>query len=202
MRMNRNKWAAFLILVLAISAAWSTAVFALGSTPTSDGTINSCYQNHSNDRETQGQLRVVSDPANCKSNETPLSWSNATASSVIFAGPAFPLANATIFSIGGAACISEELCRFAAPRSGEVGNLFVVPSTVPNAAASVDIKLRINGADTPLSVTHEGAVDGSNTKSNTSDIVIISQGDLISFSFTETGGSNSNAAYIASVEFK
>ena len=37
-------------------------------------TIHACFTNHKTDAEKQGQLRIVSDPANCQQNETPISW--------------------------------------------------------------------------------------------------------------------------------
>ena len=37
-------------------------------------TIHACFTNHNTDAEKQGQLRIVSDPANCQLNETPISW--------------------------------------------------------------------------------------------------------------------------------
>ncbi len=37
-------------------------------------TIHACFTNHKTDAEKQGQLRIVSDPAKCQLNETPISW--------------------------------------------------------------------------------------------------------------------------------
>ena len=37
-------------------------------------TIDACFKNHKTDAEKQGQLRIVSDPAKCRKNETPISW--------------------------------------------------------------------------------------------------------------------------------
>ena len=45
-----------------------------GLTPSDDGTIYGCYKTHSGEKESQGKLRIVSDPSLCKDNETPISW--------------------------------------------------------------------------------------------------------------------------------
>ena len=37
-------------------------------------TIHACFKNHKTDAEKQGELRIVNDPANCRQNETPISW--------------------------------------------------------------------------------------------------------------------------------
>ena len=37
-------------------------------------TIHACFTDHKTDAEKQGQLRIVSGPANCQQNETPISW--------------------------------------------------------------------------------------------------------------------------------
>ena len=37
-------------------------------------TIHACFTSHKTDAEKQGQLRIVSDPANCQQGETPISW--------------------------------------------------------------------------------------------------------------------------------
>ena len=37
-------------------------------------TIHACSANHKTDAEKQGQLRIVSDPAKCHQNETPIFW--------------------------------------------------------------------------------------------------------------------------------
>ena len=36
--------------------------------------IHACSTNHKTNAEKQGQLRIVSDPAKCHQNETPISW--------------------------------------------------------------------------------------------------------------------------------
>ena len=71
--MNKKVLAGFVVLLVSAIAGWGV-VFSMGSIPDADGTIHGCYQNHKNDNQVQGQLRVVSDAANCKENETPLSW--------------------------------------------------------------------------------------------------------------------------------
>ena len=37
-------------------------------------TVHACFTNHKTDSEKQGQLRIVSGPAYCHQNETPISW--------------------------------------------------------------------------------------------------------------------------------
>ena len=69
-----------IVVVLLVSAltGWGV-VLSMGSTiPDADGTIHACYKTHENDNENQGQLRIVSDPANCKSNEESISWQGPT----------------------------------------------------------------------------------------------------------------------------
>ncbi len=77
------------VLTTAVVLVATGAVFATGSIPDSDGAINGCYldsggsgdedgdEDDDDDREGrggQGQLRVVSDPAECHQDETAISW--------------------------------------------------------------------------------------------------------------------------------
>jgi len=63
------------LLVLAMAITTAGAVIAQGLIPSSDGIIYGCYVTHANDNEPQGQLRVVSNPDDCKNNETAIQWS-------------------------------------------------------------------------------------------------------------------------------
>ena len=63
-----------LILVVIFAIAGVGVTFALGVIPSEDGTIYGCYRSHQNDNERQGNLRVVSDPSQCKDSETLISW--------------------------------------------------------------------------------------------------------------------------------
>lgn len=70
--MNKKVVAAFVVLLVSGVAGWSV-VFATGSIP-ADGAIHGCFKNHATIKEAKGGLRVVSHPAKCRGNETPLSW--------------------------------------------------------------------------------------------------------------------------------
>ena len=107
----------------------------------------------------------------------------------------------TFFSIGPGWFFSEATGQIAAPRSGTLANLFVLPHLIPNPGSIVTVTVRVNGVDTDLSVTHTDA-DGTSAIGNTIDTVSVNQGETISVKFTESGGVNSDARYRASFEFK
>ena len=65
-------------------------------------------------------------------------------------------------------------------------NLSSKALTTLTAGSSVTIMVRINGADTNLSVTISNA-DGTNVKKDT-DTLAVSEGDLITIRYLETGG--------------
>ena len=56
----------FVVLALAVPMAG----MAFAMIPNEDRTIQACYKNHNGEKDNNGQLRVVSDPSNCKNNET------------------------------------------------------------------------------------------------------------------------------------
>ena len=63
----------FVITVVIFFIAGGIA-FGAGQIPSEDGVFYGCYVTHANDNEPQGQLRVVSSPAECRNNETPIQW--------------------------------------------------------------------------------------------------------------------------------
>jgi len=75
MKINKTiiQKSSFLVLAMIITTAG--AVIAQGLIPSSDGIIYGCYITHANDNEPHGQLRVVSNPDDCKNNETAIQWS-------------------------------------------------------------------------------------------------------------------------------
>lgn len=75
MKINKTIIRKSSFLLLAMIIATAGAVIAQGLIPSSDGTIYGCYLTHANDNEHQGQLRVVSNPDDCKDNETAIQWS-------------------------------------------------------------------------------------------------------------------------------
>jgi hypothetical protein len=202
--MNIKLLAAIVVLVVSAVAGWGV-VFSMGSIPATDGTIHGCFRNHKNDNEVQGWLRVVSELARCKKNETQLSWNQPVAAgggailhTAAVGLPSGP--NSTSFSIGASLCVFEVDCRTAAPRSGTLSNLFVVPSQAPAAGAVMIVTVRVNGVDFSLGITHTAA-DWDSVKSNITDSVSVSPGDLISVRFTETGGLPT-ARHRSSFEFR
>lgn len=82
--MRKKIYAVFSIMFVSALAGAAMVSFAMGSIPDNDGTLHGCYQNHKNSKEVQGQLRLVSNPANCKNNETAISWNQPQGST---AGP-------------------------------------------------------------------------------------------------------------------
>src|SRR5580765_4278749 len=72
--MNRGELKVRFVLpwaLVAVLAAGGVAVAATSGIVGADGTINGCYRDGGNQ---QGELRVVSDGAACRPNESPISW--------------------------------------------------------------------------------------------------------------------------------
>ncbi len=63
------------LMVLSVPPGAFAAPGSPGPIPSLDGNIYACYKTHNDDKEIQGELRVVSGPAKCKTSETSLSWS-------------------------------------------------------------------------------------------------------------------------------
>ena len=82
----------------------------------------------------------------------------------------------------------EPTVLFALPRGGTLKNMYVSPtSAIETAGATVEITVRINQADTALSLTHTQA-DGTAVLSDTTTTVAVNAGDRISMRFRETAG--------------
>lgn len=151
-----------------------------------------------------GNVRIVGPAGTCRVAEGPAHWpagAGGGGGAILVTQDLLMLASDTLFSIGAGVFSSEGRALMAAPRSGTLANLFVVPNVAPASGSIVTVTVRVNGADTALSVTHTDA-DGTSAKGNTVDTVSVSQGDLISVKFTETGGVNTGTNYRASFEFQ
>lgn len=98
----------------------------------------------------------------------------------------------TIFHRGGE---WEEFCQFAAPMDGVLRNLFAVESMVSRGPSyNVEITVRINETDTPLTLNY--AAEDIGSKGNTTDSVTVNQGDLISIVLREIGGASSDYLFV------
>ena len=60
-----------MLLLLGVAGG---AALAVGLIPDEDGSIHGCFITHNNVNEPQGQIRVVSSEAECRNNETPITW--------------------------------------------------------------------------------------------------------------------------------
>ena len=69
--LKRTVAALGMLLILGVAGG---AALAVGLIPDEDGSIHGCFITHNNANEPQGQLRVVSSEAECRNNETPITW--------------------------------------------------------------------------------------------------------------------------------
>ena len=69
-------WLASIGITVAVTVLVVTSAGARTQTaiPEENGVVHACYRNHSGDKEDNGEVRLVSDPVNCKNNETSLAW--------------------------------------------------------------------------------------------------------------------------------
>lgn len=100
--------------------------------PSSDGTIFGCYQTHKNPLERQGNLRLVSDPALCKSNESVVSW------------------NADDFGFSQALCELEVRMKSAVP-SFPIKEECIPPE--PDAPVLTELVIQSDGSSVSLLVS-------------------------------------------------
>ena len=184
------------VLVFAIAGV-KPAVKADGGDST---LIHACVNKSS------GEIKIVGANASCKNNETSLHWP--ATSSVASGGGALLHARGNFFLSANATTFAmfveegtETFVRVTVPRAGKLANLFVHPTGSPASGAIVAVTVRVNGADTLLTVTHSSA-DGTNTVSNTLDTVTVNQGDFVAVKFTESGGIVPGAVYRASFELQ
>ena len=93
------------------------------------------------------------------------------------------------------------------PRDGEISNLFIRPAEFLRegylsyelpADAHVTFTIRVNDTDTALSVTHIAAVNGLAPVGNTTDRVMVNQGDMV----TLKAEGNASTRYWLSLEIK
>ena len=97
------------------------------------------------------------------------------------------------------------------PRDGEISNLFIFPTYVTAGAAgrvpapdfSMTATIRVNGADTPLAVTHVVATSSFDPVGNTTDRVTVNQGDMVTLKTVLNSGTFTGAVpYRMSLEIK
>lgn len=185
-----------LVFVLALAGVMP-AVYADGGDST---LIHACVNKSS------GEIKIVGADASCKKNETALHWPGTSpgpggGGALLHArGNFFSGANATTFAMFVEEG-TEIFVQVAVPRAGELANLFVHPTVSPASGAIVAVTVRVNGADTLLTVTHASS-DGTNKVSNTVNTVTVNQGDFVAVKFTESGGVVPAAVYRASFELK
>ena len=87
--------------------------------------------------------------------------------------------------------------QLVVPINGVIRNLFAYSQSGGwNPGANAEITVRKNGTDTAL-VLNYSINDTNSVKSNTSDKVPVSQGDLISIKFRETGGGLAFGTFIS-----
>lgn len=156
--------------------------------------------------KSSGEIKIVNATASCKNNETALDWpatlpAPGGGGAVLDARGNFSLVSSTTTFAMSVEEGTETFVQVNVPRSGELANLFVHPTSSPAGGAIVAVTVRVNGADTLLTVTHASS-DGTNTVSNTANTVTVNQGDLVAVKFTESGGVVPGAVYRASFELK
>lgn len=110
-----------------------------------------------------------------------------------------PSANGTVWGVYGQYG-SEDFSRILLPRTGTIEGFFVRASAGLNVGASVSVTLRLNNAPVagPLVFT---AVDGTTMKSDAT-VINVSAGDMMTFEFSETGGTSLGASMHAAVILK
>ena len=97
------------------------------------------------------------------------------------------------------------------PRDAEISNLFIFPEYgdtnpgwgVPDPDFSVTATIRVNGADTPLAVTHVVATSSFDPVGNTTDRVTVNQGDMVTLKTVLNSGTVTGVVgYRMSLEIK
>lgn len=69
-----GRWASAIAIGLASFAFGAGAAWGAGPIPDDDGLIHGCFVEHRNDGESQGSVRLVSDPTLCRPGEVPVTW--------------------------------------------------------------------------------------------------------------------------------
>jgi hypothetical protein len=183
------------VLVLAL-AGLASAAHAHGGDPT---LIHACVNKSS------GEVKIVGPSGSCKTHETAVDWPGtspaAGGGAVLHARGNFSLVASTTTFAMFVEEGTESFVAVAVPRAGELANLFVHPTGSPAAGAVLTVTVRVNGADTPLAVTHTSG-DGTTPTSNTVDTVAVSPGDLVAVKLTESGGVVPLTVYRASFELR
>ena len=92
-----------------------------------------------------------------------------------------------------------ESASLMAPVNGTLTNLCVEPLYVPNTGSICVVTVLVNGTGTALQITYE-STDGKTLKTDT-DVVTVSQGDLITLQISEINGVDPGSAFNASCLF-
>jgi hypothetical protein len=197
--MTRSKtgWLVLGSVVVLALAVVTPAVYMHGGDST---LIHACVNKSS------GEIKIVGASSSCKNNETALDWPGTSPApsgggALLHARGNFSLSASTTTFAMFVEEGTETFVQVTVPRAGELGNLFVHPTASPASGAIVAVTVRVNGADTLLTVTHASS-DGTNTVSNTANTVTVNQGDFVAVKFTESGGVVPGAVYRASFELK
>lgn len=90
-------------------------------------------------------------------------------------------------ALGDTNQVTEPRASFPTPRSGTLKNLYVFADPAVDGNASVDVTVRVNETDTPLTVTID-ASDGTSVDSDLVGTVAVTAGQKISIQFKETTG--------------
>jgi hypothetical protein len=197
MRRSKTGWLFLASVFVLVVDVITPAVYTHGGDST---LIHACVNKSS------GEIKIVGANASCKNNETALDWPATSPApigggAILHARGNFVLAAGTttfgMFVEEG----TENFVQVNVPRAGQLANLFVHPTASPASGAIVAATVRVNGADTLLTVAHSSS-DGTNTVSNTANTVNVNQGDFVAVKFTESGGVVPGAVYRASFELK
>jgi hypothetical protein len=119
---------------------------------------------------------------------------------------------ASIAGNGSNRSVDSEIQRIKTlmPRDAEISNLFIFPSShdlegydFPPPDFSVTATIRVNGADTPLAVTHVVATSSFDPVGNTTDRVTVNQGDMVTLKTVLNSGTfTGDVGYRMSLEIK
>lgn len=135
-------------------------------------------------------LAAVGAAAACGQLNSPSSVTTSASNpgTVFMTNGGIPGGGSTMYSLESVLDTIEVSVQVALPRAGTLKSLFVIPSASPTAGAVMIHTVRVNGADTALTVTHTADTHGSSGVSNTSDSIAVSAGDKIAVKIRETSG--------------
>ena len=137
-----------LLLGAFVAAGASVALLAI---PGEDGTIQGCFVDHANAKESQGQLRIVSDPSKCRNNEIPISWNQDGPQGP--PGPPGPAPSPSVMQLAGP-LVATTPGTGAAPATSL--NFLFFPVELASGAQPIDLtpgELNIKYTDAAQSIT-------------------------------------------------